>query len=77
MAKVNFDGAMFGNSNMSGIVVVIWNHDGAIMASCAEKLNQTCKAEEIEALAAFRALQLAYDLGFQNVILEGDSLDLI
>ena len=62
---------------MLGIGVVIRNHDGAVMASCAEKLNQTYKVEEIEALAALKALQLANDLGFQNVILEGDSLGLI
>ena len=62
---------------MSGIGAVIRNHDEAVMASGAEKLNQVYKAEEIEALAALKALQLAYDLGFQNVILEGDSLGLI
>ena len=77
MLKVNFDGAVLGNSNMSGIGAVIRNHDEAVMASGAEKLNQVYKAEEIEALAALKALQLAYDLGFQNVILEGDSLGLI
>ena len=47
------------------------------MASCAEKLNQACKAEEIEELAALKALQFAFDLGFQNAILEGDLLGLI
>ena len=62
---------------MSGIGAIIRNHDAAVMASCAEKLNQTYKVEEIEALAALKALQLANDLGFQNVILEGDSLGLI
>ena len=62
---------------MSGIGAVIRNHDGAVMASCAKKLNQTYNVEEIEALAALKALQLANDLGFQNVILEGDSLGLI
>ena len=59
---------------MSGIATVIWNHDGAIMASCAEKLNQTCKAEEIEALAALRALQLAYDLGSKMSYSKGTHL---
>ena len=77
LVKFNFDGTVFGNLNMSGIGAVIQNHDGAVMASYAEKLNQAYKVEEIEALAALKALQLAYDLGFQNVILEGDSLGLI
>ena len=62
---------------MFGIGAVIRNHDGAVMASCAEKLNQTYKVEEIEALAALKALKFAYELGFQNAILKGDSLGLI
>ena len=41
---------------MSGIGAVIRNHDGAVMASCVEKLNQAYKAEEIEALATLKAL---------------------
>ena len=56
LVKVNFDGTVFGNSNMSGIGAVIRNHDGAVRASCAEKLNQAYKAEEIEALVALKAL---------------------
>ena len=75
--KINFDGAVFSNANSSGVGAVIRNHNGVVMASCAEKLNQAYKAEEIEALAALKALQLAFDLGFQNAILEGDSLGLI
>ena len=46
---------MFGNSNSSSVGSVIQYHNGAIMASCAEKLNQAYKAEEIEALAALKA----------------------
>nr|XP_023875864.1 uncharacterized protein LOC111988307 [Quercus suber] len=75
--KINFDGAVFGNSNSSGVGAVIRNHYGAVMASCAEKLNQAYKAEEIEALAALKVLQFTYDLGFQKAILEGDLLGLI
>ena len=33
--------------------------------------------EETEALAAWRALMFAHELGFQRVILEGDALGLI
>ena len=68
---------MFDNSHSSGVGAIIRNHNGAIMASCAEKLNQAYKAEEIEALAALKALQFAFDLGFQNAILEGHLLGLI
>ena len=75
--KINFDGAMFDSSHSSGVGTVIRNHNGAVMASCAEILNQAYKAEEIEVLAALKALQFAFDLGFQNAILEGDLLGLI
>ena len=75
--KANFDGAVFGNSNMLGIEAIIRNHNGAVTASCVESLDQTYKAEEIEALAALKALKFVYKLGFQNAILKGDSLGLI
>ena len=68
---------MFDSSHSSGVGAVIRNHNGADMVSCVEKLNQAYKAEEIEALVALKALQFAFDLGFQNAILEGNSLGLI
>ncbi|KAK7809501.1 hypothetical protein CFP56_004059 [Quercus suber] len=43
--KVNFDGAVFDNSNSSGVGAVIRNHSGAVMASYAKKLNQAYKVE--------------------------------
>ena len=48
-----------------------------MLASCSEKLHQAYKPDEVEALAALKAVTLACDLGFRNAILEGDSLDLI
>ena len=73
--KVNFDGAIFGDSSMSGVGVVIRDTNGAVLASCAEKIGHTYKADETEALAALKALTLAHELGFQNVV--GDALGLI
>lgn len=75
--KVNFDGAIFGDSRLSGVGVVIKDSNGAVLASCAEKIGQVYKAEETEALAALKALTFAHELGFQNVVLEGDALGLI
>ena len=48
-----------------------------MLASCSEKLHQAYKPDEVGALVALKAVSLARDLGFRNVILEGDSLDLI
>ena len=75
--KVNFDGAVFSELNMSGIGVVIRDNNGAVLASCSEKMFQAYKTEETEALAARKALMFAHELGFQSVILEGDPLGLI
>ena len=71
--KINYDGAIFADTNRSGIGVVIHNGDGLVIASLVQPLNQAFKAVEIEVLAASRALELAADIGLDIVILEGDS----
>ncbi|XP_065619863.1 uncharacterized protein LOC136063423 [Quercus suber] len=63
--------------NQSGVGVVIRDNNGAVLVSCSEKLHQAYKLDEVEALAALKAASLARELGFRNVILEGDSLCLI
>ena len=75
--KVNFDGAVFSDSNKSGVGVVIRDNNGDVLASFSEKIFQAYKVEETEALVALKALTFAHELGFQNVIIEGDVLGLI
>ena len=36
--KVNFDGAVFGELNKSGVGVVIRDNNRAVLASCLEKM---------------------------------------
>ena len=62
--KINFNGAIFRDSNMSGIGVVIRDNNGAVLASCSKKITQAYKANKIEALAALKALSFAHELGF-------------
>ena len=50
--KVNFDGAVFSDSNKSGVGVVIRDNNGDVLASFSEKIFQAYKAEETEALVA-------------------------
>lgn len=38
--KVNFDGTIFSDSNMSGVGVVIRDTSGAVLASCTKKIGQ-------------------------------------
>ena len=77
LVKINFDGAVFSASNMFGIGVVIWDSNGAVLASCSQKIPQAYKVEEIKLLVALKALSFAFELGFRSAILEGDSLGLI
>ena len=75
--KINFDGTVFSESNQSGIGVAIQDNNGIVLASCSEKIHQAYKPEEVEALAALKAVSFALELGFRSAILEGDSLGLI
>ncbi|KAL0005736.1 hypothetical protein SO802_013297 [Lithocarpus litseifolius] len=77
LVKINFDGAVFEDANMSGVGVVIKDNNGFVLASCSEKIPQAYKPDEIETLAAKKALSFAHELGFRCAILEGDSLGLI
>ena len=62
--KLNFDGARIG--------VVIRNEAGLIMASLSQRIPMPTSVIEVEALVARRAMELALELSFDNVILEGD-----
>ena len=75
--KVNFDAANSEVSRLSGVGVIIRDSSGDVLASCAEKIDQSYKAEDTEAMAALKALTFTHELGFQNVVLEGDALSLI
>lgn len=55
-----------------GLVVIIRNCEGEIMASCCELLNMVSQSVEAEALALRKAVELCIDMGFSKVIFEGD-----
>ena len=71
--KINFDGAIFADSDCAGISVVIRNDAGLIMASLTQQIPLPTSVIEVEALAARRALEFALELGFDNITIEGDS----
>ena len=56
-----------------GLGVVIRNEQGLIMASLTQQIHLPASVIEIEVLAAWRALELTLELGFDNIVLEGDS----
>ena len=73
MVKINFDGANFSETNTSGICVVVHDSAGNVRASMSQQLSQAYSAEEIESVAACKALQFASDLGIRVAVLGGDS----
>ncbi|XP_075665671.1 uncharacterized protein LOC142635397 [Castanea sativa] len=77
VVKINFDGANFSETNTSGIGVVVRDSAGNVLASMSQQLCQAYSAEEIERVAACKALQFASDIGIRVAVLEGDSQILI
>ena len=77
LLKINFDGAVFSESNCSSAGVVIHNHQGLVIASLSQKFSKAFAPLEVKALAATQALEFAVELGIKHAILEGDSLMLI
>ena len=71
--KINFDGALFGESDCAGLSVVIHNSEGEVMAALSEKIVKPSAAKLVEIMAARRAVLFSIETGFHNSIFEGDS----
>ena len=72
MVKINFDGALFSKEQKSGIGVVVRDAQGEVLASQSRTLSHVYSPFEVKGMATTSALQLASELGFQEVTLEGD-----
>ena len=71
--KANFDGTVFRENNRAGLGVVIWNHQGQVLASLSENISLQPSTDDVEAFAAVRAISFPVELGFSSIIIEGDS----
>ena len=71
--KINFDGAVFHETDEAGLGVVVRDHQGRVMASMSEKIKLPSSSDEVEALAAVRAISFALELHLPSVMVEGDS----
>ena len=71
--KINFDGATFQAKDAAGLGVIIRNDHGLVMAALTQVIPLPISVEMVEVLAARRALSFAHELGFDHIILEGDS----
>ena len=57
--------------------MVVRNSEGAVLAALSEKIMKPQSAELVEILAARRAVLFSSELGFHNLIIEGDSSSVI
>lgn len=70
---MNYDGATFNEQGKAGIVVVIRNSEGAVMASLSQQVPLPATVAQVEALAARRAIEFALEVGITQAIIKGDS----
>ena len=70
---MNFDGAIFSNTNEAGLGVIIRNAQGEVMGSLCQRVPFQHSVEAVEASAARCVIQFAKDLGIMVIDLEGDS----
>ena len=73
LVKINFDGAVFSNTNQFDVGVVIRDAHGLVITSYSRKLPKVYRAVEVESLAVAMALSFALDIGISCFVLEGDS----
>ena len=71
--KVNFDGAMFNESDEAGAGIVVRDSRGLVVAAMAEKIIKPHSVKCLELLAARRAVIFAKEIGLQQSHFEGDS----
>nr|XP_023876930.1 uncharacterized protein LOC111989372 [Quercus suber]XP_023878530.1 uncharacterized protein LOC111990982 [Quercus suber] len=68
--KINFDAALFSTLNSSGFGAVISNKKCEVMAAKGPKVF--C-SEEVELLECRKAIEFVVDVGFSELVIEGDN----
>ena len=73
LVKVNFDGAFFSRENIDGLGLIIRNDQRLVMAILSQQIPLPASVEIVEVLAARQTLLFAQELGFESLVMEGDS----
>ena len=71
--KHNFDVAVFLGLNRSRYGAIIQNEKGEVMTAMAAKGLEVFRREEAELLACRKAIEFAVDVGFSELVIEGDN----
>jgi ribonuclease HI len=72
--KLNWDAAVSSAAKTMGVGVVVRNAKGSFMLGLTASLPYVRDPLVAEVMAAWRAMELGRELGFQRINLEGDSL---
>ncbi|GMI95359.1 hypothetical protein HRI_003205200 [Hibiscus trionum] len=75
--KLNFDAGFCGTGKKSWSGHVIRNEQGEILGASYRRNEGISSAFEAEALACVQGLRFAADLGFTNIVVEGDYCSVI
>ena len=71
--KVNFDGAIFRETNESSLGVIVRDNQGRVRASFSKNVPILPSSNDVGSTVAVRAIRFARELGLSSIILEGDS----
>ncbi len=75
--KINYDGAVFKETNEAGIGVIVRDSQGLVMASLTQKVLFPLSVPSIEAWAVKRSIQFALEIGITEAEFEGDSQTIV
>ena len=75
--KFNYDGAVFQDKGEAGLGVIARDARGLPMASLVQRIKYPMLMEAVEALAAKRAIQFAFEIGIREGEFEGDSSTIV
>uniref|UniRef100_A0A5B7BLL9 RNase H type-1 domain-containing protein n=1 Tax=Davidia involucrata TaxID=16924 RepID=A0A5B7BLL9_DAVIN len=75
--KVNVDGSFVPEINHGSTCGVIRNFKGEVIAGFARPLPHCSSVEYAEAMALLHGIDFAFDIGIQDLVVEGDCLHLI
>ncbi|XP_075654664.1 uncharacterized protein LOC142624799 [Castanea sativa] len=71
--KLNFDATVFSGLNKSGYGAIIHDEKCEVMAAMAAKGPKVFCSEEAELHACRKAIEFAVDVGFSELVIEGDN----
>jgi ribonuclease HI len=75
--KVNWDASLNHAQGKVGIAVMVPDSNGKIVAASSSSLHASVVSVVAESIAAVHAVEFCHGRGFQKIVLEGDSLQVV